>query len=54
MIVSLDSGSTKVRKVGSSLVKRFSAFAIWSELFLSLALNASEMTGSATYMEVIA
>ena len=48
MMVWLDSGSTWVRKVGSSLVNRLRALAIRSAAFLSTGSMAREMTGSGT------
>ena len=54
MMVSPDSSSTPARKVGSSLVKRLSAFDMLISLLLSIGLIDSEMTGSGTCIEVIA
>ena len=53
MIVSLVSGSTWTRKVGSSLVKRLSALLMLSCALLFRGMMASEMTGAGTYIEVI-
>ena len=54
MIVSPLSGSAPTRKVGSSFVKRCSAFDRLAWAFCSLGLIVSEMTGSGTCIEVIA
>ncbi len=54
MMVWLDSGSTWVRKVGSSLVNRLRALAIRSAALLSTGVMAREMTGSGTKIEVMA
>ena len=48
MMVSLDSGSTWDRNVGSSLVNRLRALAMRSAELLSAGLTASEMTESGT------
>ena len=54
MIVSLESSSTELRKVGSSRMKRASALPRLSLILLSLGLIASEMTGLGTNMLDIA
>ena len=53
-IVSLDSGSTQHLNVGSSFVKRLSAFDMLISAPESFALMATEMTGVGTNIDVIA
>src|SRR6266540_2224764 len=53
MIVSLLSSSMPARKVGSSRVKRRSAFPMLVSLFESTGLMESEITGSGTCIEVM-
>ena len=52
MIVSCDSSSWATRKVGSSLVKRFSAFEKLVSALRSLGATASEITAAGTCMDV--
>ena len=54
MIVSLLSGSTAARKVGSSRTKRPSALLMLSCDLLSTGLTDSEITGAGTCIELIA
>ena len=54
MMVSPLSGSRVTRKVGSSLVKRCSALDMLSWALESTGLTDSEITGSGTYIEVMA
>ncbi len=53
MIVSLLSSSMPARKVGSSRVKRRSAFPMLASLFESTGLMEREITGSGTCIEVM-
>ena len=53
MMVWADSSSRCTRKVGSSFVKRLSAFEKLAALALSLGATASEMTASGTCIDVI-
>ena len=53
MMVWADSSSRCTRKVGSSLVKRLSAFEKLVAFALSLGATASEMTASGTCIDVM-
>ena len=53
MMVSCDSSSCDTRKVGSSLVKRFSAFEKFVSALRSFGATAREMTAAGTCIDVI-
>ena len=53
MMVCADSSSRCTRKVGSSFVKRLSAFEKFASSALSFGATASEITASGTCIEVI-